>query len=452
MINIKMIIYAFLLVLTSRAAHAGTSIAHLFNYPFKKIVDELPAIKDAGFSYIQISPPQLSRADKEWYGRYQPIDYRVIDSPLGNEDDLKELIYKAKIDGIQIIVDVVFNHMAALGENYDLTYPPKWARQKYGLSTLFTASDFHTAFCIGDYNSTYEVRNGRLCGASPDGGLPDLDSSERVIAIQKEYLQRLLALGVKGFRFDAAKHMEPFHMRALVDALPSDILVFGEIIATRSSWDRDLSPYLEGVPNLKLMDFPLQETIRSAFGFRGDLGELVNPDQQRKSLPDNKSVSFTINHDIPQNDVFSYMIMDPRDEQLAYVYLFARGGGFPHVYSDLGKSDGLKSDRWQRAHRSPLIKSLVRYHNLMEGKPATYAVGSGCLLAINRESDGLAIINKCTNAWSGKIRSAFATRNNSEFDGKYVDLLTNQTVTAENGNLAVSVSGRSALVLVRTTR
>ena len=429
---------------SSASSFAGDVIVHLFNYPFKSITQELKDLSQSGYSYIQVSPPQLSRGDAAWYGRYQPIDYRVIESPLGNEDDLKELIREAQKYKIGIIVDIVFNHMAALGSSYNLSYPPSWARDKYGLSELFNANDFHAAFCIQDYNNPFEVRNGRLCDFRTEGGLPDLDPNAKVISAQIAYLKKLLDMGVKGFRFDAVKHMEPSHLRLLLDSLPASAITFAEIITSRSDLDRDLTPYLSASSRVGFMDFVLQETLRQAFGFNGDLTELVDPEKSRKALDKNKSIAFTVNHDIPQNDAFSYMIMDPKDEELAYAYVFARKAGTPHVYSDLGRSDGLSSDRWKLAHRNPFKIAMVKFHNLLASKSEEFALSDKCLLAINRESEGVAIINKCGYSWNGDIRANFM--------GTYSDLLSGRRTQAIKGSLTLNLEPRSAMMLIQVSK
>jgi alpha-amylase len=431
-------------LLGSTKSMGGDVIVHLFNYPFKSITQELKDLSETGYSYIQISPPQLSRGGAAWYERYQPLDYRVIESPLGNEDDLRELIREARKYKIGIIVDVVFNHMAALGSGYNLSFPPAWARDKYGLTELFNAGDFHPPFCIQNYNDIYQVRNGRLCDFRTEGGLPDLDPNSKVIAAQIAYLKKLLAMGVKGFRFDAIKHMEPSHMKTLVDSLPENTLSFVEIISSRSNIDRDIIPYLQASDRVSFMDFILHETLRQAFGFGGDLSQLVNPELSRRALDKSKSIAFTVNHDLPQNESFKFMIMDPKDEELAYAYLFARKGGAPHLYSDLGVSDGLESDRWKWAHRKPYMKAMVRFHNLLAGKSEEFALADKCLIAINRESEGIAVINKCGFAWNGTLRG--------QFNGTYSDLLTGQKIEAKGDALSFEIGPRSAKLLVRGLR
>lgn len=123
-------------------------IYHAFNEPFDQIRAEIPQLKEQGYTYIQISPPQLSNPSSEWWARYQPIDFTVLESPLGNEEDLKELIDAAHQQEEKIIVDVVLNHMANYGDYpYTLQYP------------RFSPDNFHPRVCIQNYDDASETRN-----------------------------------------------------------------------------------------------------------------------------------------------------------------------------------------------------------------------------------------------------------------------------------------------------
>ncbi|MFM8008305.1 MAG: hypothetical protein ACKO86_25985, partial [Dolichospermum sp.] len=60
-------------------------IYHAFDECFASIKAELPKIKDAGYNYIQVSPPNKTASpddnactsDKYWYIQYQPLDYAL---------------------------------------------------------------------------------------------------------------------------------------------------------------------------------------------------------------------------------------------------------------------------------------------------------------------------------------------------------------------------------------
>lgn len=377
----------------------GGAIVHLFNYPFQKITESLQEVKDLGFDYIQIAPPQLSRGDREWFGRYQPLDYRIIDGRLGNLKDLKQLISEARKLDIGIIADVVLNHTANLGKFYNLDYPPKWVRDKYGVSPLFNSSHFHSPFCIQDYDDRYQVLNGRLCDLSNpnDGGLPDLDlDNEYVVSVHRDYLYNLKALGIAGFRIDAVKHMEVRYFRKILDKdLTDGLLIFGEVIADKYKYDQDLRPYLEGT-NMKLMDFPYQKSFVDAFRYGSDIRILLARDDSKRKIPEERAILFVINHDIPNNgQTFSHLLMSRDDERLAHMFMFARKGGIPHIYSDLGKRDLLSSNRWVNYHSKPFIKDGLEFYNATFNEPQKVIYADRCAIAIKRGQRALATLNKC---------------------------------------------------------
>ena len=254
------------LVQPGAGAPTPDAIVHTFNVPFRTIEAELPGIESAGFGAIQISPPQLSNGGA-WWGRYQPIDYRVIDGPLGDEADLRRLVQVASGRGLRVVADLVLNHMANLGPGFDLSYPPQWARQKYNVQPFFSAQDFHPPFCIRNYGNLDEARRGRICGGGGDTGLPDLNQeSNYVISVQRDYIAKLNDIGIKGYRVDAVKHMTTQAMnRIFTPDLVGGKLVYGEVIATQNSFGNELEPYLRET-RLSYQDFPLQERIRAAFG------------------------------------------------------------------------------------------------------------------------------------------------------------------------------------------
>lgn len=77
-------------------------IYQAFDMCYQDIKAKLPQLKDNGYSYIQVSPPQTTPerqsnpclGDDEWYLQYQPINYE-IGNALGSESDLKKLIEAA---------------------------------------------------------------------------------------------------------------------------------------------------------------------------------------------------------------------------------------------------------------------------------------------------------------------------------------------------------------------
>lgn len=419
-------------------------IVQLFNWPFKKIADEMPQLAGAGYAQIHVSPPNLTIASDQWWGRYQPVDYRMISGPLGTQEEFTDMIQVAHKHGLKIIVDIVFNHTA----NESSPLPPEAFELSEKLGPLFTSQDYNPAFCINDYNDVGQVRNGRLCAGQGDRGLPDLkQTSSRVLAVQQDYLKLLSSLGVDGYRMDAVKHMEPSYFKKLfTEELQANKFIFGEIIADASNYQRDLAPYLSET-TMAFYDFPLRDTLQKAMSPGGRLASIVDfngPGEYRK-LPWNRSVAFIMNHDIPNNDGFRSMILDPKDEALAYAYLLGRSEGVPYVYSDLGikGGGGLRDDRWAYAHRSPLLKSMIYFHNAVHGSNMQILLADDCHLVFSRGDRGLVGINKCGNSFSAFVNTPFSVGQS------YYDVLQGQEFTIQGSYVEMRLPPRSAVMFVK---
>lgn len=346
------------------AARAGI-IYQAFNMRFRDIKAQLPELQNLGYTYIQVSPPQKSNPSPEWWARYQPIDYRVIGSPLGTEKELKELINAAHSRKMKIIIDVVFNHMANYG-NYTkiLKYP------------RFSPQDFHPKSCI-DYNNRLSVTKGWI-----NCDLPDLKTdSPHVRKEAKNYLKKLLALGADGFRFDAAKHIEPDFFREVLQVVPSDKFVYGEVIG------QTLQESNEYTGIFSVTDFHLVSTMSNAFSIGGDLRSLIDPAASGKALPGVRAVTFAHNHDIAKGQI-GYKLPTPQDTKLANAYILARQEGFPIVYMDDAKDS--------------ITKSGVLFHQKLMGETQYFRNGNEInpgadntnTLFIERGNKGLTIINK----------------------------------------------------------
>src|SRR5205807_5501302 len=80
---------------------------------------------------------------------------------------------------------------------------------------VYGDSDFHGCRRdISNYNDKNEVRTCEL------SGLADLSTeSQKVRQTETAYLNDLVSLGVSGFRIDAAKHMKPDDIKAVLDGV-----------------------------------------------------------------------------------------------------------------------------------------------------------------------------------------------------------------------------------------
>ena len=79
---------------------------HAFNWPYREIAARADEIADIGYDAVLVMPPVKSEGGF-WWARYQPQDYRVVDNPLGNKNDLKAAIDALANRGVKLIADVV---------------------------------------------------------------------------------------------------------------------------------------------------------------------------------------------------------------------------------------------------------------------------------------------------------------------------------------------------------
>jgi len=446
------------LSLAGIAAARAEVILHAFNWRYADVQARAAQIQQAGYKVVMVAPAYRSEGSA-WWARYQPQDYRLIDNPLGNTLAFQSMVQSLQARGIRVYADVLLNHMAnESGQRPDLNYPGQRLLNLYagnrtyynGLSlfgdlryNFLGGSDFGPAQCINNYDDVYQVQNWRLCGGGGDAGLPDLVANDWVVSQQQAYLRALKAMGVKGFRIDAAKHMPSSHMnRVLTADIKSGMHIFGEVITSggsgSSEYDRFLAPYLQSTDHAAY-DFPLLNSIRGAFSPSGSMSQLVDPGAYGQALPGARAITFTVTHDIPNNSGFRYLIMDGTDETLAYAYILGRGIGVPMVYSDNNESgDG----RWTNAYLRDDLRRMIGFHNANQGNDMQVLAHAACYLVYRRGNRGIVGINKC-----GSTVNVPVSMNNSVlwWYTNYTDVLdASSVVNIGSGNYTFVLPPRRA--------
>lgn len=190
-----------------------TNFVHLFEWKWDDIANECERyLGPIGYKAIQVSPvtENVVNERRPWWERYQPISYG-LDTRSGNETQFAKMIERCAAVGISIHVDIVFNHMTGKqGKIIGTGGSTADTDKLYYPAIPFNATDFHHRCTIDNYNDPIQVRNCELVG------LPDLNQTaptvrEKII----EFMNRLIELGVAGFRVDAAKHMWPADLEAI---------------------------------------------------------------------------------------------------------------------------------------------------------------------------------------------------------------------------------------------
>ena len=187
-------------------------ILHAWNWYFKDVTERMEEIARAGYKTVQISPVQLSKEDGEylntennWWKLYQPLNFEVGNF-LGSKKDFKALCDEAHKYGINIIVDVVTNHMAggSSGINGNCSDEINLMVRVDGedVNIINVADAWHDKDKVNSDDAREDMVQGSI-------GMPDLDtSSEMVQELVQGLLRECVDLGADGFRYDALKHIE----------------------------------------------------------------------------------------------------------------------------------------------------------------------------------------------------------------------------------------------------
>jgi alpha-amylase len=331
-----------------------TVMVHLFEWQWNDIASECETqLGPKGFSAVQVSPPQKSVSGSQWWTRYQPLSY-AIEGRSGTRAEFASMVSRCKAVGVDIYVDAVINHMAALNRSFP--------EVPYG------TNDFHTCTTPINYSDAWSIQN---CDLS---GLNDLKSeSDYVRGKIADYLNDLTSLGVAGFRFDAAKHMPPADISNIVGRLTGHPYIYQEVIrGAGEPVQPEQYTYIADV-----MEFNYSKTVSYYFKGRGALKSLSNLGTANWSgwLASADAQVFVENHDNQRQDTGN--IITYKDggnlNTLAHVFMMAWPYGYPEIMSsyDWSNSDqgppsvgaSTCSGGWLCEHRIRAIANMVSFAN-----------------------------------------------------------------------------------------
>jgi alpha-amylase len=400
-------------------------ILHAFNWDYSLIAKRAEDISKAGYGAVLFPPPLYSDENgPAWWQGYQPKDYRILRSYLGRKADIVNAIRELQNVGIQCFADIVFNHMANESRPDRFQFPGKDMMERYAKDPsyredrlygdlsqgLFDERDFHPDRNIGDWTDQQELVDREL------SGLPDLVLSIAVVQKQIECLQHLVKLGFEGFRADAVKHLPVDHITSVFQSgALAGKFVFGETL----TFDKDqnvkfLWPVIHET-TLACYDFPLQQALKQAFQPGGSLRSLVDPTAYGNALPWHRAITFSVTHDVPNNDTFRGMLLDSQDEYLANAYILGRDGGVPLIYSDHGESTASHPEdqgRWHECWNRYDNVQMIGFHNAVQGMPQRSLYEDDGFLVFARGDKGIVAINK-TDRWVSPAMNANGLRRGS---------------------------------------
>jgi alpha-amylase len=425
-------------------------------WPFESLATECPNLAKDGYSWILVSPPQEDIMGSEWWAHYQPVSYK-IGSSLGTEKQFKSMIKACNAAGVQVVVDVVLNHMTGQRSGGEGFLGTKF--EKYSYPGLYTNSDFHSCPTgvdqIQDYSNVEEIQQCELLG------LADLNTgSGSVRDKEATFLKTLRAMGVAGFRIDAAKHIAASELKQIVDQLPSDTFFVDEVIG-------DLPPQSDYYAFSHVFSFDWVTQMHNIFGSSGLLGGSADQSYFDLLSPSDKTVTMVSNHDTERNGGAITYQWGPQ-YLLASAFTLAVPYGKPMMYSGYAFSDtdagplldpngyelpakcvdnagpnhGSYTDGdWVCQHAWTGIVGMIAFHKAVGNAKFANIFQDGDAYGFGRGNKGFILFNSGPGKYSGKVQTGLAA-------GSYVDRITGKTVTVNtDGTIDAKLGAWSAVAI-----
>ena len=428
------------------------TILHVWSWNFPTITENMKQIADAGFTMIQTSPvnacfsPEggnikiLDEKEGNWYHYYQPTDWTIGNNIVGTEEEMQIMLDEAEKYGIRVLVDVLPNHTAFdIDLVTDEFYAAVGGRDKM----------FHTYGLqgINDYNDRTQ------CTHQGVGGLPDVNTENPLF--QKYYMQfvnKLIEMGVRGFRYDTAKHIgvhsDPLDTEAGVTENDfwdvatgrkevlgvslaidyNELFVYGEVLQDRNVPEEEYASYFGQTASS--YGHVLREVLAKGHARENDLMQWYH-----RAAPEYLT-TWVESHDTYCNANESAGLTDAQI-RTGWVFLTARQNGTPLFYSRPMNStrenyfgDNLLGARGNDEFFHPEVVAVNKFRKNMDGQVETVAIAeNGESVVVNRGDKGAALIN-----FSGNVNEiSLATQLP---DGEYKDEVYGQNFNVKDGILS----------------
>ena len=484
---------------TGRTA-AGDVFVHMFEWRWTDIARECELVLGPrGYKAVQISPPSEHAIVRDagnffpWWQRYQTVSYKLDQSRSGTAAELANMVSRCKAVGVDVYADVVINHMTA-GSG---TGSAGTVYTKYNYPAVpFTALDFHSACSIDSYQVARQVQFCELVGLS------DLATeAEPVREKIAQYLIALHSLGIAGYRVDAAKHVPPEDLEAIITKVNnaataagrSKPYVFLEIIAGGAEAVTPQQYFGVGFNSggaTDITDFAYGNRITDGVGGRnGFTLTSVLTGFASGLLPSDKSVVFIDNHDTQRGAALYYA---DSTYEIAAILMFAHGQGYPSLMSSYGfdrsgqltRDAGPASDgngntipvynvdgttkcttqigtpqvgQWICEHRRPAIANMVAFRRAAAGKP-TSDCGRGDWridsdpnrVALCRDGSGFLALSTSATAGTSTLPTRLPAGgycNVAQFD--FTPATAGQPATCSGPLVTVASDGSASIALTR---
>ena len=441
------------------------TILHVWSWNFPTIAENMKQIADAGFTMIQTSPVNacfspdggnikiLDEKEGNWYHYYQPTDWTIGNNIVGTEAEMKAMLDSAKKYDIRVLVDVLPNHTAFdIDLVTDEFYAAVGGRDKM----------FHTHGLEGivDYNDRTQ------CTHQGVGGLPDVNTENPLFQkYYMEFVNKLVNMGVRGFRYDTAKHIgvhsDPVDAEAGVKendfwdvatgrkevlgvslTIPYDSLfVYGEVLQDKNVPEEEYAGYFGQTAST--YGHVLREVLAKRSAKNIDL-----LDWYHRAAPEYLT-TWVESHDTYCNANESAGLTDAQI-RTGWVFLTARQNGTPLFYSrpmnstrDNYFGDNLLGARGNDEFFHPEVVAVNKFRQSMEGQVEDVQIAEdGEVIVVNRGDKGAAVINFALESNDVALATSLP-------DGEYKDQVYGTAFVVENGILKGTAQPETTYILSR---
>lgn len=444
------------------------AILHAWSWSFNTIADNMKQIAEAGYDWVQTSPAQACYVGDgggmalfsqpgdsvmgKWYYYYQPIDWTIGNYMLGNRDEFRAMCDSAYKYGVNIIVDVLPNH-TAIDHTKVL---PGLDNAVGGHQNLYHANGFTP---IRNWNDRYEATTGQM------GGLPDVNTENP--DFQKYYLQYvndLINLGARGFRYDTAKHIglpgEPLDAKAtknnfwdvatgregvkgLTLLMPDSLYIYGEVLQDKNVNEKGYAEYIDQTAS------SYGHVLREALDKGTAAG--MNITDWRHPVDSDHLVTWVESHDTYANAHESAGLTDPQI-RMGWVFLAARDGGRPLFFS---RPAGRTPDNYWGNNRigprgndeffHPEVVAVNNFRKAMAGlSEQIFTNPEGTVLEVTRGHAGAALVNISDKKVKIKMDTTLP-------DGRYTDAVHGATFTVKKGKVEGTLTPLTSYLLTAPT-
>ena len=425
-------------------------ILHAWSWSFNTIANNMKDIAASGYDYVQTSPANTCYIGEDgglalfskpgdsikgkWYYYYQPTDWKIGNYMLGTRDEFKAMCDSAYKYNVKVIVDVLPNH-TAIDHTAVL---PSLDNAVGGHENLYHANGFKP---ITKWNDRMECTTGEM------GGLPDVNTENPDFQYYYlQYVNDLINLGARGFRYDTAKHIglpsDPLDEKAernnfwdiatgregvkgLSLLMPDSLFIYGEVLQDKNVKEIEYAEYIDQTASS--YGHALREAVCKGSYNAADLKSWHHP------VDATKLVTWVESHDTYCN---AHESAGMTDEQIraAWVFLTARNGGTPLFYSRPAGStrenywgNNRVGDRGNDEFMHPVVIAVNNFRKAMKDEvEEVFTSENGAVVEVARGTKGFVLVNFSTKEQKYNIATTLP-------DGEYADHVSGNIIKVKNG-------------------